>query len=230
MATISKAIVNSIKQYGDDVREYIITPEKYNFFDPGSFLQLSLEEPKGNRWPESRNFSIASFLNEDKTIRLIIRKVGYYTSRIFAELTVGSVCYVKYSFGDFLLPFSDKVNPIVCIAGGTGVAPFFSFAEYLKAQGHIDQMKLHYSSKNREELIGEKELQSLFRENNLNIHLTREIIPSYKFGRITLDDVLKNIENVQTAHFYICGGEEFTNTFKKELSVAGAENIYTDEW
>lgn len=83
MATISKATVITIREYGADVREYILKPEKYNFFDAGTFLQLALEEPQNNRWPESRNFSLASSFNEDKTIRLVIRRIGKFTARIF---------------------------------------------------------------------------------------------------------------------------------------------------
>nr|WP_321453630.1 FAD-dependent oxidoreductase [uncultured Carboxylicivirga sp.] len=230
MATICKAIVKSVKQYGEDVREYILLPDKYNFFDPGSFLQLSLEEPQCNQWPESRNFSIASFLNEEKTIRLIIRKVGYYTTRIFDELLVDSVCYIKYSFGDFLLPFYDKESPIVCIAGGTGIAPFLSFAEYLESENKEGRLHLFYSAKSIKELIGESYLNNLLCENNLSLHLTREKNRLFKEGRITINHILKNIKNINKAHFYICGGEDFTQKFKNELIAAGAENVYSDEW
>ncbi len=230
MATISKAVVKSIKQYGEDVREFIIEPEKYSFFDPGTFLQLALEEPKGNRWPDSRNFSMASFLNDDKTIRLVIRKIGVFTTRIFNELNVGSTCYLKYSFGDFLLPFYDNVNPIVCIAGGTGIAPFLSFAEYLKSIKKESRMFLFYSAKNMEELIALNEIKRSIASANLHVYLTREIHSDWHSGRITVDNVVESVSSIVNAHFYICGGEEFTSTFKKQLTALGAENIYTDEW
>jgi len=230
MATISRAIVKSIKQHGEDIQEYILAPEKYNFFDPGTFLQLTLEEPNDNKWPESRNFSIASYLNKEKTIRLIIRRVGVYTSRIFNELSVGSSCYIKYCFGDFLLPFNDKINPIVCIAGGTGIAPFLSFAECLKAQGLEKQMKLFYSAKNRKELIGEETLKSIFSDEQLDIRLTREKDLDYRSGRLSAEEILNKISHITNAHFYICGGEIFTRQFKEQLALAGAKNIYTDEW
>ena len=194
MVTISKVLVKSIKSYGDDVREFIIAPEKYHFFDPGTFLQLALEEPQGNRWPDSRNFSIASFLNEDKTIRLVIRKIGYFTTRIFNELKVGSTCYIKYCFGDFLLPFYDNTNDIVCIAGGTGIAPFFSFAEYLKSVGQGNRMILFYSAKNEDELIALDALKSFVSPDKLHIYLTRStkegfaVITSYSIHYTKLYD------------------------------------------
>ena len=230
MATISKASVISIITYGDDVREYILKPEKYNYFDAGTFLQLSLETPQNNRWPESRNFSIASFMNDEGTIRLVIRKMGVYTSRIFNELVVGGTCYIKYSFGDFLLPFSDNSNPIVCIAGGTGVAPFLSFIEFLHAEGKIDRLKLFYSTKNKKELICPELLNKLVNPENLNIYLTRENDKNVRCGRIDFEHIVESIDNIVNSHFYICGGEEFTTKFKDLLLAKGAKNIYTDVW
>ncbi|MCT4647346.1 MAG: FAD-dependent oxidoreductase [Carboxylicivirga sp.] len=230
MAIISKVAVVSVKNFGEEVREFILRPERYYYFDPGTFLQLSLEEPINNRWPDSRNFSIASAMNDDKTIRLIIRKIGIYTSRIFNELTEGATCYVKYSFGDFLLPFFDKTNPIVCIAGGTGIAPVLSFAEYLKQEHMEERMHVLYSAKNANELIGIDVLSSSIKREHINIHLTREKSEVYENGRITMDDVKQQVTDLANAHFYICGGESFTCYFKENLEKEGALNIYTDEW
>lgn len=96
MATISKATVCEIKEYGQDIKEYILKLDKNNYFEPGSFLLLSLEEKEDyTKWPDSRNFSIASVYNKDAEIRLIIRKVGEYTTRIFNELTLYKACVVK---------------------------------------------------------------------------------------------------------------------------------------
>ncbi len=230
MATISKATVIKIQEYGTDVREYILKPEKYYFFDAGTFLQLALEEPQNNRWPDSRNFSLASNFCDDKVIRLIIRRIGSFTSRIFDELKVGSHCHIKYSFGDFLLPFYDNSNPIVCIAGGTGIAPFISFAGQLDKDGQIDRMRLYYSAKTQKELVCLDILSKLIPEKNCNISLTREDNPEFEKGRISLDKIKIEIPDIGKAHFYICGDEEFTTYFKGGLIAEGAKNVYTDEW
>lgn len=230
MATISKAEVVSIIEHGVDVREYIFKLEKNNYFDPGTFLQLTLDTNIGNRWLESRNFSIASAPNKEGLLRLIIGKVGVYTTRIFNELTLGKTCTFKYSFGDFLIPSFDSKGDIICIAGGTGIAPFLSFAEYLNSVGQSSRMKLFYSAKNSSELIGVESLKKLLSAENLHIHLTREQQDGFKNGRIAVEDIVNQEFNFATSHFYICGGESFTKGFKEELSKRGAEAIYTDEW
>lgn len=231
MATISKATICEIKQYGKDIKEYILELDKNNYFEPGSFLLLSLEDKNDyTKWPESRNFSIASIHSKEAKIRLIIRKVGAYTARIFEELTIGKSCTVKYAFGDFLLPFYDVKNPICCIAGGTGIAPILSFAEELKKNKQEKRLHVYYSFKNSEENMGINILKEIVPENQLHLYSTREKISGVNCRRIEKNDILNSGLDFSLSHFYICGSENFTNYFKGVLLEEEASNIYTDEW
>ncbi len=231
MGTISKATVLSIKEHGSQIREYIFRLEKNHYFEAGSFLQLTLEQKEDyTRWPESRNFSIASAFSEAGTIKLIIEKVGVYTTRIFNELRVGSVCTVKYAFGDFLLPFFDKSAPIICIAGGTGIAPILSFCEQLQREHQFNRLHVYYSFKNEAEQQGIEILKSMVPPGQLHLFCTRQALPNLPNRRIEWNDIQNSKLDLKQSHFYICGGESFTSYFRKNLNTAGAENIYTDEW
>lgn len=232
MATISKATVCDIKEYGSDVREYTLKLDKNNYFEAGTFLLLTLEEREDyTRWPaESRNFSIASAYNKDGLIRLIIRKVGAYTTKIFEKLKVDSTCVVKYAFGDFLLPFYDKKNPICCIAGGTGIAPILSFCEELSQAGQNDRLHVFYSFKNKEERLRTDILENTISKEKLHLYATRENIDAVACRRIETNDIINSGLPIRDTHFYICGSELFTSYFKQALLAAGAQNIYTDEW
>lgn len=229
MATISKAVVIAIKEYNEEVREFTLKLEKTTYFDAGSFLQLTLEKEIANRWPESRNFSISSGYNKDGIIKLIIRKVGNYTTRIFNELVLGASCTVKMAFGDFLLPVKKKDISIICIAGGTGIAPILSFIDELRDTNELDRLKLVYTIKCSSELFGEAVIDCL-PKNNLILHSTREVIDGFKSKRPTIESVISLNPNFKKDYFYICGGENFTRQFKKDLLTAGAENVFTDEW
>lgn len=231
MAVISKATVLGIKEYGPEIREYTLQLERNYYFEAGSFLLLTLEQKENyTRWPDSRNFSIASAFNEDGTVKLIIRKVGVYTTRIFNELNVGSSCTVKYAFGDFLLPFFDKQATICCIAGGTGIAPILSFCEQLKTEGKTERLQLFYSFKNKEEQPGMNVLTSIIPNGQLHLFSTREQLVHITNRRIAWNDILESGIDLQQSHFYICGGEEFTKYFVDNLKTVQAENVYTDEW
>ena len=231
MGTISKATVLSVKEHGSEIREYTLKLEKNHYFESGSFLQLTLDEKEDyTRWPDSRNFSIASAFREDGTIKLIIQKVGVYTTRIFNELHEGDGCTVKYAFGDFLLPFFEKKSAICCIAGGTGIAPILSFCEQLKKENKTERIHVFYSFKNEEEKQGIEILQSMVPKDQLHLFCTRQEIPGLQKRRITWNDIESSKIDVSQSHFYICGGESFTTYFTTNLKVAGAENIYRDEW
>jgi ferredoxin-NADP reductase len=226
---ISKAKVLEVKEHGSDIREYTLQLEKKYYFEAGSFLLLTLEmKDDYTRWPESRNFSIASSFKEDGTIRLIIRKVGLYTTRIFNELKKDSECVVKYAYGDFLLPFFNQSDPIYCIAGGTGIAPILSFCEQLKSQGMESRLHVYYSFKNSEEAPGIDLLKNVVPATQLHLFSTRELIVGIHNRRIEkLDLALTDFDN---GYYYICGGEDFTHGFVEFLQSKHAPNVYSDEW
>jgi len=231
MGTISKGTVLSIIEHGSEIREYTLKLKKNHYFESGSFLQLTLEEKEDyTRWPDSRNFSIASSFREDGTIKLIIQKVGIYTNRIFNELHVGDSCTVKYAFGDFLLPFFDKKSSICCIAGGTGIAPILSFCEELKKESKSERIHVFYSFKTEEEKQGIEILQSIVPADQLHLFCTRQEIKGFPKRRIARDDIVSSKIDLSQSHFYICGGESFTSYFANNLKTVGVNNIYTDEW
>ena len=231
MSIFSRATVVSIKDYGDNIKEFILKLDNYKRFEAGTFLQLTLNEVTASeRWPDSRPFSIASYYNDDKTMRLIIRKVGRYTTKIFDQLVVGATCTVKYAFGEFILPMFDKENEIVCIAGGTGISPFLSFIECLEKEEGLDRIKLFYSVRTPKDYIELDYIKNKVRKGNLFLYCTDEKVDWAENRRINIEDILKNTKDKDRADFYICGSNEFIADFKKELKANDAKRINTDEW
>jgi ferredoxin-NADP reductase len=232
MSTISKATVLAIKEYGEEIREYSLKLEKNHYFEAGSFLLLTLDVKEHySRWPsESRCFSVASQHNELGVVKLIIRKVGAYTSQIFNQLGIGSECVVKYAFGDFLLPFFDKNATICCIAGGTGIAPILSFCEQLKRDKREQDLHVFYSFKDQKEIIGKEVLQVIVPDRQLHLFSTRQSLEGALNRRILPDDIICFSKDWKKSHFYICGNDEFTSYFRQFLEKEACGNIYTDEW
>ena len=231
MSIFSRATVIDVKDYGNDIKEFTLKLDNYKRFEAGTFLQLTLNEVTASeRWTDSRPFSIASYYNEDKTMRLIIRKVGKYTSKIFEKLIIGSVCTVKYAFGEFVLPMFDKKNEIVCIAGGTGISPFLSFIECLEREGGIDRIKLFYSVRTQKDYIELDYIKNTISKDNLFLYCTGEKVGYAKNERIKIEEILKNVKEKGKANFYICGSNEFIADFKRELKENNIEKINTDEW
>ena len=99
MNHVTQTEVIQVIKHSKDTREYVLELEKERKYNPGSFVQLTLDlVTASDIWPESRTFSIASY--EKGVMKFIIKNVGSYTSRIFSELEVGKKCTIKYPFGD----------------------------------------------------------------------------------------------------------------------------------
>lgn len=231
MAVVTQAEVISVKEHTEEIREYILKPDKYRRFEAGMFLQLTLEEVNSSDyWPESRTFSLASYYNKEKIIRLIIKKAGQYTTRIFNEVKEGNEITIKYAYGDFILPVFDQKNDIICLAGGTGVTPFFSFIEALEEQNKLERLKILYSAKKYEDFIRLKFLKDKLNDEQLILFTTQEECEDTINRRITEDDVINAASDYQEAHYYICGTNEFNSNFKEKLENENLKNIYLDQW
>ena len=231
MAIVSNATVLSIKEYNEDIREYIIKPDVYRRFEAGTFLQLTLEKVTASEvWPESRTFSIASCYDKaSKVIKLIIRKSGHYTTKIFEELLVNKECTIKYSFGEMLLPQFDNENNIVCIAAGSGIAPFLSFVEELKESDQLDRLELFYTVRKNTDFISYDYLKEILSASKLHLFCTDENSDKAENRLMSIEDIA-NGENILNKHYYICGSPEFITFFKEKLMKLKIKNIYLDEW
>jgi ferredoxin-NADP reductase len=231
MAEVAKARVISVDQHGDNIRKYILKVDELNSFEAGQFLQLTLDDFNGSgNWPESRAFSIASYLNDDNTLTLVIKKVGPYTGRIFSELRLDSYCTIKYPYGEFMLPMFDDQTPIHCIAGGTGISPFLSFIGQLQLQNNTNRMFLHYSSKQECDFVNLDLIFVSLPSSNVRLYCTKEESKQMTHRRVTIEDVIANVKDIEKEYFYLCGSIELITFMGKELMKIGAKNIIFEEW
>ena len=100
MVIISSAQVTRVIKYGDLTREYLLQVKKPSRHEPGQFIQLALDQVSpSSPWPDSRPYSIANYSKDGLTIRIIVKKKGTFSTRIFNELVIGKECFVKYPYG-----------------------------------------------------------------------------------------------------------------------------------
>jgi len=229
--TVSRAVVQSVRVHADDVREFRLLPDKRAPFEAGQFLQLTLGTVTASDfWPESRTFSIASFQAPDRTLRLFIKRAGAYTSRIFEELVPGAACTVKYAYGEFTMPAFEEDSAIVCVAGGTGVAPFLAFFDQLQAQGRLDRLTLFHSVRTLSEAVDRERLEDALGPDRYRVFLTRETRPGATCRRLAAPDLLSERSDDPGRHFYLCGSPAFSASFRDLLEAAGEKNVHTEDW
>jgi NAD(P)H-flavin reductase len=223
---VSKATVISIKELSTSTREYIFKLELSFRHEPGQFLQLSLENVNSSMiWPESRSFSIASYDRPNNELRLIIKKEGYYTTRIFNETTINTIVSIKLPYGNFLPPFD--LSSTLCLAAGTGIAPFLSFYEYFKLNASLKNFHLFHSVKYKNEAVDQIELSHDLK-NQYKLFVTREKITNSINRRILIEDISSDFS--KTTNIFICGNKEFNNYLKNNLKLLGYNNITVEDW
>ena len=114
-------------------------------FEPGQFITLGLANPAEDGKIVRRAYSIASHPENRDYIELVIRWVrkplpGRLTTQLFNIKEGDEILWLKPA-GKALtiseeLPNGEKDNRrIVCIGGGTGLAPFVSFAQHFHDTG-----------------------------------------------------------------------------------------------
>ena len=126
-------------------------------YQPGQFITLGLPNPVEGGKIVRRAYSIASHPENRDYIELVIRWVrkplpGRLTTQIFNIKEGDEILWIKPTGRALLindeLPNGEKDNRrIVCIGGGTGLAPFVSFAQHLHAvQDKRELVVLHGAS------------------------------------------------------------------------------------
>ena len=114
-------------------------------YQAGQFITIGLPNPTEDNKIVRRAYSIASHPENRKYIELVIRWVrkpipGRLTTQLFNAKIGDEVSWIKptgsaLSINEKLPDGSKDERRIVCIGGGTGLAPFVSFAQHLHAVG-----------------------------------------------------------------------------------------------
>lgn len=225
MNHVTQATVVQVIEHSKDIREYVLKLEKERKYNPGSFVQLTLDlVTASDIWPESRTFSIASY--EKGFMKFIIKNVGSYTSRIFHELWVSNKCTIKYPFGDLFNKNSVNEKHLF-IAGGVGVTPYLSLVKYYELNNLLDNISLLYSAKYFEDLLYYEFLKDMLGER-MKVFITREKCSNCHNKRITLEDI-NRIADKET-NIYVCGSKSFNQDYKELLIKDGYRKIFMDEW
>ena len=153
MVVDNKATVTYVQLLKEDLVIMRIVPKEGPVpdFEAGQFLTLGLPNPVENGKVVRRAYSIASHPENKEYIEFVIRWVrkplpGRLTTQIFNAKEGDEILWLKPS-GRALgineeLPNGEKdMRRIICIGGGTGLAPFVSFAQHL------------YDTKDKREII-----------------------------------------------------------------------------
>ncbi len=147
MVVDNKATITFIELLKEDLAIFRLVPDdgKVPDFRAGQFITIGMPNPAEGNKIVRRAYSIASHPENKKFIELVIRWVrkplpGRLTTLLFNAREGDEVGWIKPS--GIALDINDKMpdgskdeRRIVCIGGGTGIAPFVSFAQHFHDVG-----------------------------------------------------------------------------------------------
>lgn len=233
------AEVEQIRDLTHDIKELrlkLSDPPEINI-GAGQFIQLRVPEYELTDEPVYRAYSVASLPSDNQRIELEIRYVpnGICTTYVHSYLKEGDPVIFNGPYGDFYLRDSDR--EIICIAGGSGMAPIKSILLDMAEKGINRRTRYFFGARSVRDLFLLDEMKEL-----------EERLPDFRFipalsapedgdnweGEIGLitDVVAKHMEGGDNTEAYLCGSPGMIDACVKVLTEKGVpeELIFYDKF
>ncbi|TMH72248.1 MAG: 2Fe-2S iron-sulfur cluster binding domain-containing protein [Betaproteobacteria bacterium] len=226
-ARIVKASVVAIEDMTHDIKRLRLRPAKPLEFSPGQYAHLQFT-------PEHiRPYSMAG-LSTDGELEFHVRLVpdGRVTGYIAGTLKVGDSVRISGPLGSAYLRRKHE-GPMLCAAGGTGLAPILSIIRGAQAAGMDNPIHLYFGVRSARDVYGAVWLTQLQRHNaKLRVHVvvaTGAADRAHRSGLIT-DAIEQDWPSLEGWRAYLCGAPpmvEATSVLVKRAGIA-PERIYAD--
>ncbi|MHC4985545.1 MAG: FAD-binding oxidoreductase [Planctomycetota bacterium] len=161
-----RGTVEQIRDLTHDIKELRIAltdPPEIDFA-AGQYIQLESPPYGGNPDPVYRAYSMSNSPYDHRHIETIIRRVpgGICTTWVFEHLAEGDAVTLNGPYGEFRL--SDTDNPMVWIAGGSGMSPFWSMVRHMQQASIERKTTYFFGAVSERDLFFIEELAALSKE------------------------------------------------------------------
>lgn len=217
------------------LRIKLVEPDTIDFI-AGQYVQLESREYKGKD-AVIRAYSISSVPSDNHGIELIIRRVpdGICTTWVFDRLNEGDEVTFSGPYGEFHLSNTD--SPIICIAGGSGMAPLWSIIRDMREKGITRPATYFFGALTQNDLFYVTELRKIAEENPWFTYvpaLSNEPEGSGWQGEkgLITDVVAKHFPDTSNHEAYLCGSPGMINACIQVLTKSGLteERIFYDKF
>ncbi|WP_433257241.1 globin domain-containing protein [Streptosporangium sp. CA-135522] len=196
-------------------------------YQPGQYVNVQTP-----RWPRVwRPFSIANAPREDNTIRLHVRAVpgGWISTTLVEHTRIGDTVTLGPPVGTMALgtpgtpgtPGSSG-RDILCVAGGTGLAPLKAIVEHVIASGRRPNIHLLYGARHSRELY---DLPDLIRMASgfpwLKVLPVVSDEPGYDGMRGRVTEVMERFHSWADHEVYVCGPAAMVDEAVRTLQRGG---------
>jgi ferredoxin-NADP reductase len=176
----------------------------------GQHLDVRLTAEDG--YEAQRSYSIASAPDDPLAITVERLEDGEVSPYLVDELREDDVIEVRGPIGGYFVWDGDEPEPVLLVAGGSGVVPLMAMARLHARLGAETPMRLLYSSRTWQDVIYRDELDTLGIE--VVNTLTREQPPGWSgYARRIDDDLLREVAfpAADGPRVYVCGSTRFVD-------------------
>jgi ferredoxin-NADP reductase len=236
-----KATISDIRTLSPSVKLFEIDLGDQSFsFLPGQWVNLAFQAGAAN---QNAAFSItstpsASTPTGNNAIEIAVKRAEHLPTSLFIHdrLKVGDDITISQAQGETVLPENIVQNqPIVFIAGGTGVAPFLSMLRQIYSIDRHFHATLLYSVSSADECLFYDELCEMnqaYEGFQFLLTTTRDAAHHADFfGRIN-SEMLKLTGLDHKAQFYLCGPPQMVDYIAALLADLGVaeSHVHYDKW
>ena len=221
------ATVETLQRPIPSVIAFSCRPEQPVPFLPGQYVLLQV--PGGQR----RAYSMANV--EAETLDFIVKEKpgGHASQYLFDDLAAGDTVSLEGPYGRAYLRTPPQ-SEIVCVAGGSGLAPMLSVACATLAEADAPPLHLFFGANTAEELFMVEEMEALAaKHDRLSLTLAvRDGAPGAATGLVG-DVALAALEDLADCDFYMAGPPGLIDALLRPVMRSGKvrpERIFFDRF
>lgn len=208
-ARVAKATVVGIEPLAADIRRLLLKSAKPMAFSPGQYAQLAFTPA------HARPYSMAGLPSDDlMEFHVQLMPKGRVSGYIAERLKVGDAVKVSGPLGASYLR-QQHTGPILCVAGGTGLAPVLSIVRGAVAAGMRNPIHLYFGLRSPRELYGMAWLEHLKRVHPaLQVHVVMAsgADPATQRRGLVTQAIAQDHASLRGWHAYVCGSPPMVET------------------
>ncbi|HLO15810.1 MAG TPA: ferredoxin reductase [Anaerolineales bacterium] len=221
------ASIRDIKPETAKVKSFTLTLPAWMRHRAGQHYDIRLTAEDG--YQAQRSYSIASEPEREGEVDLTVERIddGEVSTYLHDVAVPGDRIEVRGPIGGYFVWEATMNEPLLLIAGGSGVVPLMSMIRHRAAAGAKNPTSLLFSSRNFEDIIYYNELEKLrAASNGLQVFhtLTRSQPPGWKgYARRVDPQMLKEVAQPlgRSVQVFICGPTLLVESVANELVKIG---------
>lgn len=210
------AEVLSHERHGPDIAVFTCKPLQPLPYRAGQYVSLEC----GYLPRVWRTYSVANAPNPEGTLEFHVRAVpgGLVSGALVRRLAPGDLIRLAAPLGSMTLNL-ESTRDIVCVAGGTGLAPIKALVEELTRYNRTRWVHLFFGARRRDELYDLVSLNRLaMRHPWLSVVPVCGEDPTFGGERGTLPEVLSRYGPWRGRDFYVCGPPAMVRATRRTLA------------